>query len=129
MGKIPKEIRSRFRTDRIQDSQMIELSEPISTTSEISAESLTERLSRNGFLRSGQVELVEETDTFDSSAAVWYRLKLSFSADYDGDVPADIVLKCYREGWFGGGLPPHPVRVSVRSTTAGSIGIESCAIT
>ena len=70
MGKIPKEIRSRFRTDRIQDSQMIELSEPISTASEISAGSLTERLSRNGFLRSEQVESVEETDTFDSSAVV-----------------------------------------------------------
>ncbi len=49
---------------------MIELSEPISTTSEISAGSLTERLSRNGFLRSEQVESVEETDTFDSSAVV-----------------------------------------------------------
>ncbi len=79
------------------------LSEPIRSAGEITPELLTERLSRNGFLHRGQVERVEETDMFDSSAAFWHRLKVTFSDDYEGDVPGNIVLKLYREGWFGGG--------------------------
>ncbi|NKB70316.1 MAG: phosphotransferase [Candidatus Latescibacteria bacterium] len=65
---------------------------------------LTDRFRRNGGLTVGAVEGVEKTDSFGSSAAKWDRLKLSFTADYQGAVPEHLLLKIYRKGWFGGGL-------------------------
>lgn len=81
----------------------MELSEPITEVNQITPETLTGRLMENGFLSTGCVTAIEKTDSFGSSAAEWDRLTLSFSEDYSGAVPKNIVLKVYRKGWFGGG--------------------------
>ncbi len=82
----------------------MELSDPITEAKQITPAELTERLIRNGFMRSGRVISVEKTDSFETSAAKWDRLAVEFSDDYDGDVSDAIVLKVFRKGWFGGGV-------------------------
>ena len=106
------------------------LTEPILSADDISPELLTERLVRNGFLRAGQVERVEKKDAFDSSAAFWHRLKLTFSEDYEGDVPCDIVYKLYREGWFGGGVVEWTFYSELAPQTPGAsvCPVYDCAI-
>ena len=82
----------------------MELSDPVTNVKQIPPAALTERLVRNGFIRSGRVISVEKTDSFETSAAKWDRLTVEFSDDYDGDVSDAIVLKVFRKGWFGGGV-------------------------
>ena len=82
----------------------MELSDPIADVKGITPAELTERLVRNGFVRSGRVQSVRKTDSFETSAAFWDRLTVEFSDDYDGDVSNALVLKVFRKGWFGGGV-------------------------
>ncbi len=82
----------------------MELSDPVTDVMQITPAALTERLIRNGFMRSGRVISVEKTNSFETSAAKWDRLAVEFSEDYDGNVSDAIVLKVFRKGWFGGGV-------------------------
>ncbi len=79
----------------------MKLSEPITDVEQLTPALLTDRFSRNGFLKSGSVTSIKKTDSFGSSCAEWDRLSLTFSEDYIGDIPNAIVLKVYRKGWFG----------------------------
>ncbi len=82
----------------------MELSNPITDFAQLSADVLTDRLQKNGFLESGNVVSLKKTNSFDSSAANWDRIDVGFSEDYVGEVPEKLILKIYREGWFGGGV-------------------------
>lgn len=82
----------------------MDLSEPISSIEQLTAESLTERLRSSGFLSEGHVVSIESTEQFDSSAALWERLVVEYSSDYVGTASEAMLLKLYRDGWFGGGV-------------------------
>lgn len=82
----------------------MDLTHPIANWEEVTPATLTQRLSRHGFIRAGTVTSIAKTESFTSSAAKWERLTLSFSSDYEGDVPPKLVLKIYRKDWFGGGV-------------------------
>ena len=80
----------------------MEQSDPITSVDALTPKSLTDRLSRNGFLEAGEVLSIEETDPFDSSAAFFKRPTITYSEDNVGSASDDMMLKPYREGWFGG---------------------------
>ena len=65
---------------------------------------LTERFRKNGYLSDGFVEDVQIGEEFESTAAFLTPLKITYSGDVEVGLHCNIILKRYREDWFGGGL-------------------------
>ncbi len=97
---------------------------------EMTPELLTERLSRNGFLRKGHIERIDQAEAFESNAGFWFRLKLKFSPDYEGDVPIDVMLKLYRARRIHGGVAEWAFYSELAPQTPGAsvCPVYDCAI-
>ncbi len=65
---------------------------------------LTNRFRQMGYLAEGFVEDVQMGKEFESTAAFFTPLKITYSGDVGDSLHRNIILKRYREDWFGGGL-------------------------
>jgi thiamine kinase-like enzyme len=65
---------------------------------------LTDRLREKGHLLKGCVEDGQIGKEFESTAAFLTPLKITYFGDVGDSLHRDIILKRYREDWFGGGL-------------------------
>ena len=62
------------------------------------------RLQQNGHLSQASVTDVQIGETFESTAAFFTRLKVTYSTESKHYPHTDLIFKNYREGWFGGGI-------------------------
>jgi hypothetical protein len=70
----------------------------------ITAAWLTDRLRQRGHLPTGAVEAVAFGAPFESTAAFWTPLRLTYTPDAPPSAPGALLFKRYRTEWFGGGL-------------------------
>ena len=65
---------------------------------------LTSRLSEQGHLPSGEVLRITPGQSFESTAAFLTPLTVTYSHDAPASAPHQLIVKIYREDWYGGGL-------------------------
>ena len=76
----------------------------ITHAEQITPQWLTQRFQRNGYLLQYTVTDVQISETFESTAAFFTRLKVTYSTESTDGLHTDLIFKNYREGWFGGGV-------------------------
>jgi len=65
---------------------------------------LTNRLSEQGYLPTGEVRCIEPGKSFESTAAFLTPLSITYSRDAPSLAPRRLMVKVYRKDWYGGGL-------------------------
>lgn len=76
----------------------------IISAEQITPQWLTSRLQQKGHLSHHTVTDVQIGETFESTAAFFTRLKVTYSTKSEDSPHTDLVFKDYRKGWFGGGI-------------------------
>lgn len=76
----------------------------ITGAEQITPQWLTKRLQQNGHLSHHTVTDVQIGEVFESTAAFFTRLKVTYSTQSEDCPHTDLVFKDYRHDWFGGGV-------------------------
>lgn len=76
----------------------------IASAEQITPQWLTKRFQQKGHLSQHSVIDVQVDETFESTAAFFTRLKVTYSTESEHRPHTDLIFKNYKEGWFGGGI-------------------------
>ena len=76
----------------------------ITSAEQITPQWLTKRFQQNGHLPQHTVTDVQVGETFESTAACFTRLKVTYSTPSENCPHTNLIFKDYRENWFGGGI-------------------------
>ena len=76
----------------------------IASAEQITPQWLTKRLQQNGHLPQHTVTDVQIGETFESTAAFFTRLEVTYSTESENCPHTDLIFKNYRDDWFGGGI-------------------------